>query len=95
LVLSTKRLIAAAKSLVAATKNLFVVPYFVTATKPFFPCSDAVRKQKNLFLRIFLVQYCKKIEIYPPSENPKFNNLGIFQSLKLGNSMQEIFRISL
>jgi len=36
-VLSTKRLVAAAKFLVASTKNLFVVPYFVAVTKPFFP----------------------------------------------------------
>jgi len=38
LVLSTKRLVAAAKFLVAATKILFVVPNFVAVTKPFFPC---------------------------------------------------------
>jgi len=30
-------LVAAAKFLVAATKNLFVVPNFVAETKPFFP----------------------------------------------------------
>jgi len=29
-------LVAAAKFLVAATKNLFVAPYFVAVTKPFF-----------------------------------------------------------
>jgi len=29
-------LVAAAKFLVAATKNLFVVPNFVAGTKPFF-----------------------------------------------------------
>jgi len=38
LVLSTKRLVAAAKFLVAATKILFVVLNFVAVTKPFFPC---------------------------------------------------------
>jgi len=32
----TKRLVAEAKFLVAATKKLFVVPNFVTVTKPFF-----------------------------------------------------------
>jgi len=37
LALSTKRSIAAAKFLVAATKKLFVVHTFVAATKPFFP----------------------------------------------------------
>jgi len=46
------------------------------------PPSDAVRKQKKIiFLRIFSVlsHFIK----YHPSENHKFNNLGIFQSLKL------------
>jgi len=36
LVQSTKRLVAAAKFLIAATKNLFVVPNFTAVTKPFF-----------------------------------------------------------
>jgi len=30
-------LVAAAKFLVAGTRNLFVVPNFVAVTKPFFP----------------------------------------------------------
>jgi len=34
---SKKRLVAAAKFLVAATKKIFVVPNFVAVTKPFFP----------------------------------------------------------
>ena len=38
LVLSMKRLVAAAKFLVAATKKIFVVPNFVTVTNCFFPC---------------------------------------------------------
>ena len=37
LVLLTKRLVAAAKFLVSVTKTLFVVPNFVSVTKPFFP----------------------------------------------------------
>ena len=37
--LSTKRLVAAAKFLVAATKIFFVVPDFVAVTKPFFSVS--------------------------------------------------------
>jgi len=36
IVLSTKRLVAAAKFLVAATKILSVIPNFVAETKPFF-----------------------------------------------------------
>jgi len=36
LVLSTKRLVAAGKFLVAATKILFFIPNFVAETKPFF-----------------------------------------------------------
>jgi len=35
-VLSTKRVVDAAKFLVAATKKLFVVPNFVAVTKPSF-----------------------------------------------------------
>jgi len=37
LVLPTKRFVAEAKFLVAATKILSVVPNFVAVTKPFFP----------------------------------------------------------
>jgi len=36
LVLSVKRLVAAAKFLVAATRIFFIVPDFVAVTKPFF-----------------------------------------------------------
>ena len=39
IVLPTKRLVATANFLVAATKILSVVPNFVAVTKPFFPCS--------------------------------------------------------
>jgi len=35
-----KRLVAAAKFLVEATKNSFVVPNFVAVTKPFFSVYD-------------------------------------------------------
>jgi len=34
-------LAGAEKCLVAATKNLFVVPNFVAATKPFFPVKES------------------------------------------------------
>jgi len=47
LVLSTKRLVAAAKFLVEATKNSFVVPNFVAVTKPFF---SAIPSQQQLLL---------------------------------------------
>jgi len=47
LVLFTKRLLAAGKFLVGATKILFVVPNFVAVTKPFFPCG------KILFIYFF------------------------------------------
>ena len=59
--------------------------------KPLSP-SDAVRKQKNLedvFSSLSL-----KIRKYHPSGNLKFNNLGIFKSLKLRNLMVKILRIS-
>ena len=41
LVLSTKRLVAAAKFFVAASKKKIVVLNFVAVTKPFFPCNHA------------------------------------------------------
>jgi len=41
------RLVAAAKFLVAATKNLFVVPNFVAATKPFFSVGTKLNLKKN------------------------------------------------
>ena len=50
LVLLTKRLVAAAKFLVATTKSLFVVPNFVAVTKPFFPWTGRVANFK-LYLR--------------------------------------------
>ena len=54
LVLSTKRLVAAANFLVAATKILFVVPNFVAITKPFFfrgSCHDYTALSKSLASR--------------------------------------------
>jgi len=60
------------------------------------PPSDAVRKQKKMFWRIFSVQYCQNLkEKYHPSGNLKFNNLGTFQSFKLRNFMGKIPQISL
>ena len=47
LVLSTKRLVALAKILVAATKILSFVPNFVAVTKPFFPCGGLSRAAAN------------------------------------------------
>jgi len=44
LVLSTKRLVAAAKFFVAATKSLFDVPNFVAVTKPIFSREHAVHR---------------------------------------------------
>jgi len=41
-------LVAAAKFLVAATKILFVVPYFVAVRKPFFPCNQGNNHKKIL-----------------------------------------------
>jgi len=44
-------LVAAAKFLVAATKNLFVVPNFVAVTKPFFSVNQNIffRKLTNIW----------------------------------------------
>jgi len=45
--MSTKPLAAAAKFLVEATKNSFVVPNFVAVTIPFYPAVDF--KNKTIF----------------------------------------------
>jgi len=49
-------LVAAAKFLYAATKKIFVVPNFVAATKPFFPCFLFL--PSFLFLTPCLLFYC-------------------------------------
>ena len=59
------------------------------------PPSDAVRKQKKIVLENLFSSVLSQIKKYYPSENLKFNRLGIFQSLKLGNLMGKTLRISL
>ena len=49
--MSTKRLVAAAKFLVAATKILFVVPNFVAVTKRFFPCCNGLIQYNEALYR--------------------------------------------
>jgi len=50
-------LVAAAKLLVAATKILSVVPYFVAVTKPFFPCETGdFLKAKCKIRRIIIIK---------------------------------------
>jgi len=44
---------------------------------------------EDLFITILLLLQFKT---YHPSRNLKFNNLGISQSLKLGNSLAKIFQ---
>jgi len=45
--------------------------------------SDAVRKQKKIISEDLFSSVSSKFKKYRPSKNLKFNNLGIFQSLKL------------
>jgi len=53
------------------------------------------RKRKIYFRVFFSVQYCHNLKKTHPSGNPKFNNLGLFQSLKLRISMEKNPLISL
>jgi len=46
--ISAKRLVAAAKFLIAATKKIFVVPNFVALTKPFFPRLQNVPTKRKM-----------------------------------------------
>jgi len=59
------------------------------------PPSDAARKQKKIFLRIFSVQFRRNQKEISPSGNQKFYNLGIFQSLEFRISMKKFAQISL
>jgi len=58
------------------------------------PPSDAVRRQKNILQDLFGL-VLSKFKKYHPTGNRKFNNLGIFQSLKLRILMGKSVRISL
>jgi len=60
----------------------------------FLPSSDVVRK-REINLRGFFSSVCLPFKTYHPYRNVKFNNLGISRSLKLGNLMGKILRISL
>jgi len=60
-----KRLVAAAKFLVAATKILFVVPKFVAVTKSCFPCNIRLKKfQNRLHLTMSLNIQTKNINYF-------------------------------
>jgi len=50
---------------------------------------------RKLYFRIFLVQYFLNLKKNHPSGNLKFNNLGIFQSLKFRILLKKIIPISL
>jgi len=58
------------------------------------PPSDAGRKQKSI-LEDLLSSILTQFKKYHPSENRKFNNLGIFRSFKIRISMEKILPISL
>jgi len=58
------------------------------------PPSDAVRQQKNIFYRLFSVQYCHNLKRYRPHENLKLKFFGIIRSLKLRSIMGKIILIS-
>jgi len=62
-------------------KSFYKINYGDINVNP-LPPSDAVRKQKKIFLGISSVQYCHNLNKYHPSGNLKFTYLGIFKSLK-------------
>jgi len=59
------------------------------------PPSDAIRKQKKLFLEDLFSSVLSQLKKYHPSGNIKCNNLGIFQSLKFRILMEKNLPISL
>jgi len=56
------------------------------------PPSDAVRKQKKIILENLFSSVLSNYKKYHLSGNLNFNNLGIFQSLKLRNLMGKILQ---
>jgi len=54
------------------------------------PPSDAVRKQKNLLLEDLFNTLMLQFKKYHSSENLKFANFDIFQSLKFGILLEKI-----
>jgi len=63
--------------------------------KPLPPSDNAVPKQKKNILEDLFSSVLSQFKKYHPSANTKFNNLRIFQSLKLRNLMGKILQISL
>jgi len=59
------------------------------------PPSDAVRKQKKNILEDLFGSVLSQFKKYHSSRYLKFNNLGIFQSLKLRNLLGKMLRIFL
>jgi len=59
------------------------------------PPSDAVRKQKKSILEDLSSSVLSQSKKYHPTGNFKFNNLGIFQSLKFRTLMEKILPTSL
>jgi len=59
------------------------------------PPSDAVQEQKKNMLEDLFSSVLSQFKKYHPSRNLKFNNLGIFQSLKLLNLIGKSLQISL
>ena len=58
---------------------------------------DAVRKQKKIkkYLQYLFSPALSQFKKYHPSGKMKFNNLGIFQSLKMHTTLKKIISISL
>jgi len=59
------------------------------------PPSDALRTEKKNILEDLFSSLLSQLKNYHPSGSPKFNNLGVFQSLKLHILMEKILSISL
>jgi len=59
------------------------------------PPSDAVRKHKKNILEDLFSSLLLQLKKYHPSENLKFNNLGVFQSLKFRILLEKSFQFLL
>jgi len=80
----------AAKKLATAVKINSSLLYQLTHYRPAIPLGNG----KKYFRGSFQISIWSQFKEYHPSGNQKFNNLGIFQSLKLRILMEKILPIS-
>jgi len=70
-------------------------PFLTSGCGYYLTTAQRCRSKTEIFLEDLFSSVLSQFKKYHPSGNRKFNNLGIFQSLKLRNLMGKIHRNSL